>query len=85
MSTHYQVNSEFTLKHGKPSLISISYNRTTSAVTTFPVHSEFSLLQTYRIFSTLQEAEIYICFLQCVYKNNKIQTPVLDSGQKNIF
>ena len=85
MSTQYQVNSEFTLKHGKPSLISISYNRTTSAVTTLPEFSNLSVLKTYRIFSTLQEAKIYICFLQCVYKNNKIPPPVLDSGQKNLF
>jgi len=85
MSLHYQVNSEFRLTHGKPSLVSISLNTTKSACTTLPVHSENSLIQTYRILHTKEEAKLYIKYLNKIYKSNSFPLIVLDSGQKELF
>jgi len=85
MSLHYQVNSEFKLTHGKPSLVCISINTTKSACTTLPVHSEHSLVKTYRILHTLKEAKMYIKYLREIYKSNALPPIILDSGQKNLF
>ena len=85
MSLHYQVNTEYVLTHGKPSIKCISINSTKSACTTMPIHSDFSYLQTYRILHTLQEAKNYIAYLQGIYKMNPAPFPVLDSGQKELF
>lgn len=85
MSLHYQVNTEYSLTHGKPSLTGLSINTTKSACTTLPVHSEFSLLKTFRIFRTLQEAYFYIACLHNVYNQNPAPLPELDSGQKELF
>jgi len=85
MALHYQVNTEYKLTHGKPSLIDLSLNSTKSAITTFSVMSDYSMLKTYRIFRTLNEAQNYIVYLKDVYKNYTYPPPVLDSGQKNLF
>jgi hypothetical protein len=85
MSLHYQVNSELKLSHGKPSLINITINSTKSACTILPVHSEFSLIKTYRILHTLKEANLYIEYLKKIYKENTLPPVVLNSGQKDLF
>ena len=85
MATHYQVNTQYKLTHGKPSLIDLSFNSTKSAVTTIPVMSDFSMLKTYRVFRTYNEAQIFIAYIKGVYKNYTKPQPVLDSGQKNLF
>ena len=87
MSLHYQVNTDYTLTHGKPSLTHITINTTKSAVTTIPLHQENtkSLLRTYRIFHTLQYAHLYIAHLCRVYSITLKTPPVLDSGQQDLF
>ena len=85
MSLHYQVNSEFKLTHGKPSLLKLSVNSTHSAITTIPIISDYSLLKTYRILPTLEEAKLYIKYLKKIYKTNTLPPVVLDSGQKDLF
>jgi hypothetical protein len=85
MALHYQVNTDYKLTHGKPSLIDLSLNSTKSAITTIPVMSDFSMLKTYRIFRTLNEAQNFIVYIKGVYKTYTAPPPVLDSGQKNLF
>ena len=85
MATHYQVDTEYKLTHGKPSLIDLSLNSTKSAITTIPVMSGYSILKTYRIFRTLKEAQNFIAYLKGIYKNYTATLPVLDSGQKILF
>jgi hypothetical protein len=85
MSLHYQVNSEFKLTHGKPSLLKLSVNSTHSAITTIPVMSDYSTLKTYRILPTLEEANLYIKYLKKIYKTNTLPPVILDSGQKDLF
>ena len=85
MATHYQVNTEFKLNHGKPLLKSVIYHNTKSAVTTLPIYSSFSCLKTYRIFHTLQEAKQYMNYLMNVYKNKNTSPPVFKCGQLNLF
>ena len=85
MALHYQVNTDYKLTHGKPSLIGLSLNSTKSVITTIPVMSDYSVLKTYRIFRTLKEAQNFITYLRGIYKNYTAPPPVLDSGQKNLF
>jgi len=85
MATHYQVDTEYKLTHGKPSLLDLSLNSVKSAVTTIPVMSGNSVLKTFRIFRTLKEAQNFIAYLKGIYKNYTATPPVLDSGQKNLF
>jgi len=85
MSLHYQVNTVYSLTHGKPSLISLSINSTHSAVTELFVFSGLNLLKNYRIFHSLNDANNYIKYLKRIYKNCKLPQPVLDSGQKYLF
>ena len=85
MALHYQVNTDYKLTHGNPSLIGLSLNSTKSAITIFPVMSDYSMLKTYRIFRTLNEAQNFITYIIGVYKDYTEPPPVLDSGQKNLF
>ena len=85
MSEHYQVNTEFTLNHGKPLLKCIIYFSTNSAITTFPVISENSLLKRHRVFKSLLEAKFYINNLMFVYKDKNTTPPIFKYGQLDLF
>ena len=85
MATHYQVDTEYILIHGKPSLKELSLNSVKSAITTIPVMSGSSVLKTYRIFRTLNEAQNFIVYILGKYKNYTKPQPVLDSGQIKLF
>jgi hypothetical protein len=83
MSLHYQAISQFSLLHGKPSLVSISLFSTRAACSPLPFWPyEKTYLTISRIFSTLYLAHSYIAYLQGVYKRNPISPPVLQTAQK---
>jgi len=86
MSLHFQVYAEFTLTKGKPQLVSASISSTHAACSPFPFYpSAFSLLTISRIFPSLKNAHTYITYLQGLYPDSPAPSPVLDSGQKELF
>jgi hypothetical protein len=84
MKPYYQVDINFTLSHGKPSLVKMALY-STSEYYPFPVWTTGSPLFLSRFFHTTAEAEQYISYLYTRYPTSTATRPVLDSGQLNLF
>ena len=86
MSLHFQVIVDFSLSHGKPSLVHIAIYSTHAACTSFPFWPNPSTFLTIsRIFPTLRLAHSYIAYHQALYPHSSAPPPLLDSGQKELF
>jgi hypothetical protein len=86
MSLHYAVISDFSLSHGRPSLVSLSLHSTKEACTLWPLPgSMVRLLSNKHIFPTLKLAHSYIAYLKSRYPNSPVPFPVLDKGQPELF
>jgi hypothetical protein len=80
------VIADYTLTHGRPSLVSLSLHSTKEACTRWPVSGSLvKFTCNKQVFSTLKEAQVYISYLKERHPTSTVSFPVLDRGQPDFF